>query len=250
MGCSSSAASHIDPYSGIVRKNLKTREYRLVIGYLTESMPADVIKMVYMFYYGQLRLIKGNNFCIIKPTERIFTTMGYPKNYHNTFVKITKPLNYGIAEFEIECIVSAGMATAIGVITNLDANISSSSWLFDHILCGESFQMYLSAESDNESTQNGISHFNRGRTQYFEDISSIKSDKLKNGQKVKLILDFIANEIKFFIDSLRVGKPMKITKNQTYYAVFEYLVYYPFYSRIPAQGGAAAYRLCSTPTFP
>eukprot|EP01084_Bolivina_argentea_P205020 350235_1 len=232
-------------------------EYKLVIGYLRKLeitlplipiIPSEIVKLIYIFYVATYHMIKGNELCLIKPNERIFTTVGHETRNSHTFFKITKPLNSGIVKFKMQCIVSARQATSIGVITNLHAHVPQTSWLFDDESCKESIQMYL-CESPRKTitTLNAIYRYEHGRTVYSEDISSIKWDEMKNNQTTEFILDFNKYEITFFIDSIQIGKPVTIKQNTTYYAAFAFLCYYPGSME---RWGAATYKLCSTPTFP
>merc|ERR1712228_44227 len=139
------------------------------------------------------------------------------------------------------CIATAKQETSTGVISNLNARVSSHHWLFDHVNSGDSYYMNL---SESKNKMNVIGHYSQGIQQYVEDISCIQSDDLRTNQKVKFILDFNQYEIVFFIDSIQTGKPMKIRANTTYYAVFEFL------DNCQVFASAAAYRICETPSFP
>merc|ERR1712129_132991 len=134
------------------------------------------------------------------------------------YVKLTKPLCSGIAEFEMEC-VAGKRCCSIGVITNMEAE--PKEWLFDDRQCGISYQLHMSEER----RENALYHFDDGKEIYQEFIGNEKSNMFSSGEIAKFVLDFDRSEITFFVNDVQIGKPMQIEKGTTYYAAFTWTSY-------------------------
>merc|ERR1712204_33331 len=87
--------------------------------------------------------------------------------------------------------------------------------------CGDSYQLYLTPYMPMMSDAvNATFQFSNGIEQNMENVDKDKHDSLMPGQRAKFVLDFDKSEITFFVDDLRIGKPMQIKKGMTYYAAY------------------------------
>jgi len=220
----------------MIERAMDTSEFKLVLGYLPRNAPLDVMQLIYIFFHLQYRVMRGNALCIVKPNERLFTTEKFAWETCS-YMKLTKPLCSGIAEFEMEC-VAGKRCCSIGVITNLEAEVGHrvGTWLFDDKRCGDSYQLYMTAYK----SENALYHFSDGQQMYEELIGDDKPSSFSPGERAKFVLDFDKNEITFFVDGVKIGKPMQVKEETTYYAAFVWTTF---------NNTGATFKLCSTPTF-
>eukprot|EP01084_Bolivina_argentea_P314156 544131_1 len=215
--------------------DMNDNEYKLVSGYirniesefvLCSIIPHAFVRLIYSFH--QHYILIANDLCTIYPNKRILTTCGAPKDKREgTYVILSKPLLCGIENFEIKCITSAKKSISIGIVTNLEADVPSNRWLFDHKECGESFQLFIASEK--RRFKNAIYHFISGKEIYKKTVESIKNDELKSNQKCGFTIDFNERKITFWINSDQIAYAMTIGKNVTYYAAVTYSANSDFY---------------------
>eukprot|EP01083_Nonionella_stella_P106189 306031_1 len=161
----------------------------------------------------------GNGFCEIDESERIFSHKG-AKNHRYTYVIFPQAWCTGLRRLKFQCVAPRGVGygVAIGVVSNLNANVKSTAFFFDEKEVGHSYNLWLGNKGT--QTANAVQHRYKGSTWTNIDVSDNR--KLKSGDIMEAEVDFDNRCIQFLINHEEVGSPLQIEQNIALYPAIAY----------------------------
>eukprot|EP01083_Nonionella_stella_P164654 545634_1 len=161
----------------------------------------------------------GNGFCEIDESERIFSHKG-AKNHRYTYVIFPQAWCTGLRRLKFQCVAPRGVGygVAIGVVSNLNANVKSTAFFFDEKEVGHSYNLWLGNKGT--QTANAVQHRYKGGTWTNIDVSDNR--KLKSGDIMEAEVDFDNRCIQFLINHEEVGSPLQIEQNIALYPAIAY----------------------------
>eukprot|EP01084_Bolivina_argentea_P184227 317779_1 len=193
---------------------------------LFHIVPISISNLCLLYYYAYNilpKIISKNALCLVNKKEGLFTTLKDIRTSEIAYA-IFEPWNKGICQLRITGIVCTGNATSIGLITKLP--ISEPYWLFDVNECGISYQLF----NNSKAQSNAIYHFQNGNRQSKTTLSQyVWSTYNTMGIKV----DFNQNIVRFYFNSIQIGKEYKFPKHTIFYPAICYACKNTFYNLSP-----------------